>query len=98
MSFSGMQRNDGRGVYPFADDCDRFENGSRSTKAPPRGNEVGKSRSDPKTAISRIPDRRYVAIDEEQDCRRIEAVLDRSPTAWTRAGAAREDGLSGSRT
>jgi len=86
MYFSGMQRNDGRGVYPFTDDCDRFENGARSTNAPPRGNEVGKPRPDPKTAtmysgqwtcreqfesgllhfVSRIRDRRYVAIDEER--------------------------------
>ena len=86
MYFSGMQRNDGRGVYPFTDDCDRFENGARSTNAPPRGNEVGKPRPDPKTAtmysgqwtcreqfesgllhfVSRIRDRRYVAVDEER--------------------------------
>jgi hypothetical protein len=50
MYFSGMQRNDGRGVYPFANDCDRFENGAPTTKAPPRGNEIGKPRPDPKTA------------------------------------------------
>jgi hypothetical protein len=27
MYFSGMQLNDGKGQYPFADDCDRIENG-----------------------------------------------------------------------
>ena len=27
MYFSGMQLNDGKGVYPFTDDCERFENG-----------------------------------------------------------------------
>src|SRR5690606_25472756 len=26
--FTGMQQNDGMGDYPFADDCDRFENGT----------------------------------------------------------------------
>ena len=27
MYFSGMQKNDGKGDYPFADDCNRIENG-----------------------------------------------------------------------
>jgi hypothetical protein len=83
MYFSGMQQNDGRGVYPFTDDCDRFENGSRSTNAP---TPAGQTRPDPKTAsnysgqwgcteqfasgllhfVSRIRDRRYVAVDQER--------------------------------
>jgi hypothetical protein len=83
MYFSGMQLNDGRGEYPFADDCDRIENGGRSTNNPP---DPGEPRDDPKTAtmyssqwscreqfesglihfVSRIRDRRYVAVDEER--------------------------------
>jgi hypothetical protein len=83
MYFSGMQLNDGKGQYPFADDCDRIENGARTTNAPGRG---GAARPDPKTAgnysamwtcreqfesgllhfVSRIRDRRYVAVDEER--------------------------------
>jgi hypothetical protein len=83
MYFSGMQLNDGKGKYPFADDCDRIENGSKATNAPGRG---GAPRPDPKTAtsysgmwscreqfesgllhfVSRIRDRRYVAVDEER--------------------------------
>ena len=83
MYFSGMQLNDGKGTYPFADDCDRIENGGRSTNAPGRG---GAARPDPKTAtnysamwtcreqfesgllhfVSRIRDRRFVAVDEER--------------------------------
>jgi hypothetical protein len=83
MYFSGMQQNDGKGVYPFADDCDRFENGSQSTNAP---TPPGQTRPDPKTAsnysgqwscreqfdsgllhfVSRIRDRRYVAVDQER--------------------------------
>jgi hypothetical protein len=82
MYFSGMQLNDGKGTYPFADDCDRLENGGRTTNAPGRG---GAARPDPKTAsnysamwtcreqfesgllhfVSRIRDRRYLAVDEE---------------------------------
>jgi hypothetical protein len=83
MYFSGMQLNDGKGKYPFADDCDRLENGGKTTNAPGRGNAP---RPDPKTAssysamwscreqfesglihfVSRIRDRRYVAVDEER--------------------------------
>jgi hypothetical protein len=83
MYFTGMQQNDGKGVYPFTDDCDRFENGGRSTNVP---TPPGETRPDPKTAnnyssqwscneqfdsgllhfVSRIRDRRYVAVDEER--------------------------------
>ncbi len=83
LYFSGMQLNDGRGVYPFADDCDRFENGAQTTNVP---TPAGQTRPDPKTAsvysgqwsckeqfesglihfVTRIRDRRFVAIDEER--------------------------------
>ena len=83
MYFSGMQLNDGKGKYPFADDCDRIENGGRR---PTRPAATGRPRPDPKTAtnysgmwtcreqfesgllhfVSRIRDRRYVAVDEER--------------------------------
>ena len=83
MYFSGMQLNDGKGSYPFAEDCDRIENGNRTTNAPGK---AGAPRPDPKTAtgysamwtcreqfesgllhfVSRIRDRRYVAVDEER--------------------------------
>ncbi len=83
MYFSGMQLNDGKATYPFGDDCDRLENGGKTTNAPGRS---GQPRPDPKTAtgysamwscreqfesglihfVSRIRDRRYVAVDEER--------------------------------
>ncbi len=47
MYFSGMEKNDGKGVYPFTDDCNRIENGSLSTNVPLRD---GQTRPDPKTA------------------------------------------------
>ena len=34
MYFSGLQNNDGKGVYPFADDCNRMENGTQTTNNP----------------------------------------------------------------
>ncbi len=83
MYFSGMQLNDGKGKYPFADDCNRIENGAQATNAPGK---AGQARPDPKTAtgystmwscreqfesglihfVSRIRDRRYVAVDHER--------------------------------
>jgi hypothetical protein len=79
MYFTGMQQNDGKGEYPFTDDCDRFENAAKTTNN-------GGARPDPKTAttysaawsckeqfesglihfVSRIRDRRYVAVDQER--------------------------------
>lgn len=47
MYFTGMQQNDGLGEYPFADDCDRLENGGRATNAP---TPPGQERPDPATA------------------------------------------------
>jgi hypothetical protein len=81
--FTGMQQNDGKGDYPFADDCNRIENGSQSTNRP---TPAGETRPDPKTAtnyssqwscleqfrsgllhfVTRIRDRRYVAVDRER--------------------------------
>lgn len=49
MYFSGMEKNDGKGVYPFTDDCNRIENGSQSTNVPLR---EGQTRPDPKTSNS----------------------------------------------
>lgn len=83
MYFSGMQQNDGKGVYPFTDDCNRIENGSQTTNV---ATPAGQARPDPKTAtgysaqwgcqeqfesgllhfVTRIRDRRYVAVDQER--------------------------------
>jgi hypothetical protein len=35
MYFAGLERNDGQGDYPFADECIRIENGFRTTGVPP---------------------------------------------------------------
>jgi len=83
MYFSGMQQNDGKGVYPFSDDCNRIENGMQATNVPVK---EGQSKPDPATAtnysstwsckeqfqsgllhfVTRIRDRRYVAVDQER--------------------------------
>jgi hypothetical protein len=81
--FTGMAQNDGKGDYPFSDDCNRIENGTNTTNAP---TPAGETRPDPKTSsrysgqwgckeqfesgllhfVSRIRDRRYVAVDPER--------------------------------
>lgn len=85
--FSGMQKNDGKGVggtgtYPFTDDCDRYENGGKSTNVPLA---PGQEMPDPLKEtvysshwgckqqfesglihfVTRIRDRRFVAVDRE---------------------------------
>jgi len=45
--FAGIQQNDGKGNYPFTDDCERLENGMQTTNMP---TPAGETRPDPKTA------------------------------------------------
>jgi hypothetical protein len=47
--FTGMQKNDGKGDYPFTDDCNRLENGMQTTNVP---TPKGEKRPDPKTALA----------------------------------------------
>ena len=47
MYFSGLEKNDGKGEYPFTDDCVRIEGGMVTANAPLR---EGQTRPDPKTA------------------------------------------------
>ena len=45
--FTGLQKNDGKGDYPFTPDCLRHENGGQATLAP---TPAGQTRPDPRTA------------------------------------------------
>jgi hypothetical protein len=47
--FSGMQKNDGKGDYPFTDDCVRHENGGVSAGGP---TPAGQTKPDPRTATN----------------------------------------------
>jgi hypothetical protein len=93
LYFTGMQRNDGRGHYPFADHCHRIENGNHTTNQP---TPAGQTRPDPRTStgysaqwscreqfesgllyfVSRIRDRRYVAVDQERGLVMVVAFFD----------------------
>lgn len=47
LYFAGLEKNDGKGDYPFTQDCDRIENGTYTTnQVTPRG----ETRPDPKSA------------------------------------------------
>jgi hypothetical protein len=75
--FEGVQKNDGKGFYPFTDDCDRLENGSHTTNVPgskpttPNFNYMG---SDCKTQlksgylaiVNNVHHRRFPLVDEER--------------------------------
>ena len=81
--FTGMQKNDGKGDYPFTDDCHRLENGTPTTNTQLQ---PGEKKPDPKTTtvystawgckeqfdsgllyfVTRIRDRRFVAVDRER--------------------------------
>src|SRR4030095_12382993 len=73
--FEGGQKNDGKGYYPFTDDCDRIENGSHTTNVAgakpttPKFNYMG---SDCKTQllsgylgiVNNVHHRRFPLVDE----------------------------------
>jgi hypothetical protein len=78
--FTGLQRNDTKGYYPFADDCDRFENGMQSTKTDCKKQfESGQLRN----IVSRIRDRRFVAVDRERGIVFAFGFFDHEQINWT---------------
>jgi hypothetical protein len=90
--FAGLQRNDGKGYYPFTDDCERFENGNQSTNVPQR-NPVNNETITPgckqqfeialKNVVSRVRDRRFVAVDRERGIVFAFAFFDHENINWT---------------
>ena len=80
--FTGMQRNDGKGDYPFHARCDRSRTAPLEERADSRGPDASRSEyrrrllravscreqfeSGSSTSSSRIRDRRYVAVDQER--------------------------------
>lgn len=80
MYFTGLERDDGKGEYPFTDDCDRLEDGHYTTNHPslPPG-PGGAPRFDINAMgckeqfelgffafVTRIRDRRFVVVDRER--------------------------------
>ncbi len=79
--FTGMENNDGHGVYPFADDCYRLENGIQTTgnsslRLGGSSNEAGVNYASLGCkaqfqlgflhVVSRIRDRRFLLVDPER--------------------------------
>jgi len=78
--FTGLQRNDGKGYYPFTDDCERFENGMQTTQTNCKQQfESGQLFN----VVSRIRDRRFVAVDRERGIVFAFGFFDHVQINWT---------------
>jgi hypothetical protein len=78
--FTGLARNDGQGYYPFADDCERFENGGRTTETDCKEQFEDGTWFD---VVSRIRDRRFVAVDRERGVVFAFVFFDHNNINWT---------------
>ncbi len=88
--FAGLQRNDGKGYYPFTDDCIRFENGVDVLLGRPGSQNEGKRQTckgqfetGVKGIVSRIRDRRFVAVDRERGIAFAFGFFDHEQINWT---------------
>ena len=77
--FTGLARNDGKGYYPFTADCDRFENGVAMTQT----NCKAQFENTLRGVVSRIRDRRFVAVDRERGIVFAFAFFDHENINWT---------------
>jgi hypothetical protein len=97
MYFSGLQNNDGKGVYPFAADCNRVENGTQTTNNPDLYKKQAPSTGYPimslgceaqfKTGffkiVTHIRERRWVIVDRERGLAFAFAFFDHAGTMKT---------------
>ena len=90
--FTAMQRNDGKGYYPFTDDCLRHENGMISAGPPgtpgglngrPLQTCKAQFETSLKGVVTSIRDRRYVAVDRERGIVFVFGAFDHRPINWT---------------
>ncbi|MEJ1962103.1 MAG: hypothetical protein WDO56_11405 [Gammaproteobacteria bacterium] len=90
--FAGLQRNDGKGYYPFTDDCDRIENGMQTTNIPRVDPATGQTvklgckkqfEVGLKGIVSRIRDRRFVTVDRERGIVFAFGFFDHENINWT---------------
>jgi hypothetical protein len=77
--FTGLARNDGKGYYPFTADCERDENGIRTTQT----NCKAQFENTLRNVVSRIRDRRFVAVDRERGIVFAFAFFDHEQINWT---------------
>lgn len=89
--FTGLQQNDGQGYYPFTDDCIRFENGTDvlANITDPETGESGRMTCKRqfevalKDIVSRVRDRRFVAVDRQKGIVFAFAFFDHEQINWT---------------
>ena len=86
--FEAIQRNTGKGYYPFTDDCLRHENGIITAGPPDAQNpkRLGCRAQLQNTligAVTSIRDRRFVAVDRERGIVFAFAFFDHRPIDWT---------------
>jgi hypothetical protein len=84
--FAGIENNDGKGYYPFTDDCDRLENGTATTHNPGIVKmgpvDIGGMGCKAQFStglygvVTEVHDRRYAVIDEERQAVFALAVFD----------------------
>ncbi len=89
--FTGLQQNDGKGYYPFTDDCIRFENGVDvlanllDPQTQTRGRMTCKHQFEValKGVVSKVRDRRFVAVDRDKGIVFAFAFFDHENINWT---------------
>ena len=90
--FTGLSRNDGKGYYNFTDDCVRFENGidvlAGRAAAPGQAPTRTKCKEQFENGslngiVSRIRDRRFVAVDRERGIVYAFGFFDHDRINWT---------------
>ncbi len=84
--FEGLQRNDGKGYYPFTADCLRHENGIITAGPPSTGaRQTCKAQFETglRGVVTSIRDRRFVAVDRERGIVFAFAFFDHRPINWT---------------
>ena len=93
MYFAGLENNDGKGVYPFTDDCNRMENGVNTTNNPTLSpnapfNAFAMSckkqfESGYYAVVTRIHHRRFPLVDEERGIVWAYVIFDQNGTVHT---------------
>ena len=82
--FTGLQRNDGKGYYPFTDDCERYENGIHMTNSDVQTMGCKEQFEKAlKNVVSRVRDRRFVAVDRERGIVFAFGFFDHEQINWT---------------
>jgi hypothetical protein len=92
MYFSGIERNDGKGVYPLHDTCARLENGTFTAGGPSKSTCLQQFQAGVFFYVTRIRDRRFVVVDAERGLAFAFAFFDNA------SGDARKGTLADGRT